>query len=193
MALPRFFYKLNWRLMLIHLVACWLFINAFRTLSYLHDPELISFIAHLHRPDFKHPDKFLKDISRFGGFGLRLTYLLLWAEGGAIAGLLAGFAVSLFIAIKKHWYWLNSLVVFVVLALLGVLKVSVWQYLKVILLKPGLVFKTFSVGYFLVNGLVMLGLGLLLFFGDKVIIFINSDWPTSPKVRLQTGGLNDEQ
>jgi hypothetical protein len=170
MAPPQFLSRLNWRLMLIHLVACWLFIHALNTLAYLHDPELVSFFR--DHPDYKEPDKFLHEFGRYGT--ARTDRQLRWIGYGEVAGLLAGFVLSLFIAIKNHWYWLNSLVVLFFLILLRVLKVSVWHYLKIMFLTPGSIFKELSVGYLLVNGLVMLGLGLMLFFGKKVIAFINS-------------------
>jgi hypothetical protein len=83
MPLPQFITRLNWRLIVVHLAACWLFINAFWMFSYLHDPELIAFVRD-HRPpvgvDHKHNDAYLKEFDRFGSG--RITYTLIWAAYG---------------------------------------------------------------------------------------------------------------
>jgi hypothetical protein len=185
MPAPQFISRLNWRLIVVHLAACWLFINAFWMFSYLHDPELIAFVRD-HRPpvgvDHKHNDAYLKEFDRFGSG--RITYTLIWAAYGEMA--------ALFLVIKKHWYWLNSLIVFAAFILFGLLKVEIWRYVGSVFSTPGRLFKAESIGYLLVNGLVMLGLGVLLFFSNKIIAFINSGWPKSTKVPLLLEGQGSD-
>jgi hypothetical protein len=176
--------------MLIHLVACWLFMNAFILFSYLHDSELVAFIGNHPYSDYKDKGKYLDELGHFG-IG-RIAGLSLWAGYSSMVGFLVGIGLSLFVVIKKRWYWLNSLLIFVTMILLGVLKVPAWKYLKVVFLEPGEIFKELSVGYFLTNGLVMLALGSLLFFWNKIIAFISSDWPMMAAESVPVGSPQNE-
>jgi hypothetical protein len=49
-----------------------------------------------------------------------------------------------------------------------------WHFLKYIFLKPGLLFKS-DIAFYLTNGLIMLAIGLLLFFMKWSVRFINGD------------------
>jgi hypothetical protein len=153
MALSNFLSKLNWRLILIHLCACWFFIYSFQVLVYLHDYNFVSII--LKYP--KNPEKWPFDAHRFYND-------ILWLGLSKYIGLLTGFLISLAICIKRHWFWLNSLIVFLVAFLLSRFYLFGWRYLKHIFLAPGSLFKENSFRYFLVNGLIMLIIGLVLFF-----------------------------
>jgi len=97
----------------------------------------------------------------------------LWISLSKPIGLLTGFLISLAITIKKHWYWVNSLIVFLLASLLLRYHLFGWNYLSYIFMALGAVFKEYSIGYFLVNGLVMLTIGLMLFFLKQVQKFIS--------------------
>ena len=153
------FPKLNWRLLLIHLVACWLFVYAFNSLFFLID---YSFIKTLRQSELKRPYD-----------GHRLTIDLLWISYGGLIGLLVAFGISLLIAVKNKWHWINCLIILLVVFLLERFDIA-WPYLKHIFLAPGRLVKS-EIAYFLVNGTVMLTLGLLLFFLKPIKQFINSN------------------
>jgi hypothetical protein len=172
--LSNFISKLNWRLILIHLIACGFFIYSFLVFSYLHDHKFL--MGFLNRPKnwFHNPQNWHFDISTFSNAAL-------WISLSKPLGLLIGFLISLAITIKKHWYWVNSLIVFFVAFLLLRYNLFGWHYLSYVFLVPGSLFKEYSIGYFLVNGLLMLAIGLLLFFLRRVQQFINPIWASEKR------------
>ena len=151
--------------MLVHLIACWFFIYSFLIFSYLHDHQFLMNFLNQPKSWFDHPKSWHFDPSK-------LTIDLLWINLSKGVGLLAGFLTSLAIAIKKHWYWINSLIVFLVAILLLKFDIFSWQYLRRIFLAPGSLFKGYSIGYFLVNGSIMLAIGIMLFFLKRIENFI---------------------
>ena len=158
MTLSQFVSKLNWRLMLVHLIACWFFIYASMELAALYDINIF---------------KELKDI-RSNAVQRRIFYDAIWVSLGEDAGVLTAFIISLVLSIKHRWYWLNSVIVLLVGFFLNRFDLFGWQFLKHIFLKPGLLFKSY-IGYYLTNGLIMLTIGLLLFFLKWSVRFINGE------------------
>jgi hypothetical protein len=167
MAFSNFLSKLNWRLMVIHFVACWFFIYGFQQLAALHDIALTNAFTNIKNVD---DDKMLNVIKRFGAS--RIATEALWINLSGPLGLLTGFIISLLVSLKHKWYWLNSVIVFVVMILLKRFKLLGWYYLKQIVLEPGYLFKS-PTARFLANGLIMLAIGLSLFFMKWSIRFIN--------------------
>jgi hypothetical protein len=165
MALSNFISKLNWRLLVLHFIACWFLIYSFLMFSYIHDNEL--FIDLLNHPkDWMTKGRLLHvDPSR-------MSNDTLWVILSKYIGLLTGFLISLILAIKKHWHWLNSLIVFLISILLLRFHLLGWNYLSQIFTMPGALFKKYGIGYFLINGSVMLAIGLLLFFLKWSVQFI---------------------
>ncbi|WP_426668741.1 hypothetical protein ACPPVU_21215 [Mucilaginibacter sp. McL0603] len=169
MTLSNFLSKLNWRLMVIHFIACWFFIYAFQQLAFLHDIELSKAYMSTKSTD---NSKMLAIIKRFGYN--RIYIETLWINLGGPVGFFTGFVISLLISLKNKWYWLNSVIVFVVIFLLMRYGLLGWHYLKQIFLSPGDLFKSIT-AYFLTNGLIMMAIGLCLFFMRWSIRFINGN------------------
>jgi hypothetical protein len=165
MALSNFTSKLNGRLIVVHLIGCWFFIYSFFILSYLHDREFLLSFLNYTEYGTRLPQNWHFDASK-------LTIFLLWNGSSKAIGLLTAFLISITIVIKKRWYWVNSLIVFSVAILLLRYNLFGWDYLKYIFLTPGSLFKEYSIGYFLTNGLVMFAIGLLLLFLKPVQQFI---------------------
>jgi hypothetical protein len=82
-------------------------------------------------------------------------------------GLLVAFIISLSISIYRKWFWLNSVLVLLITYTLFRLDFLLWDYLKVIFRFIG-GFMPNIILDFLVDGLVMLFLGLLIFFSKKI-------------------------
>ena len=120
-----------------------------------------------------HPKNWYNDPQNFHFNASDLSIDLLWINLSKPSGLLTGFLISLAITIKKHWYWVNSLIVFLTASLLLRYHLFGWYYLSYIFQAPGSIFKAYSIGYFLVNGLIMLTIGLLLFFLKWPVQFIS--------------------
>ncbi|HTD39226.1 MAG TPA: hypothetical protein VK671_01310 [Mucilaginibacter sp.] len=158
MTLSQFVSKLNWRLILVHLIACWFFIHAFLEFAGLHDIDIY---------------KEVKDI-RSSAVQSRIYYDAIWISLSEDAGLLTAFIISLVLSIKHRWHWLNSVIVLLVGFFLNRFDLFGWHFLKHIFLKPGYLFKS-DIGFYLTNGLIMLTIGLLVFFLKWSVRFINGN------------------
>jgi hypothetical protein len=150
--------------MVIHFAGCWFFIYAFQKLAALHDIELLNAMNNIKDVD--------DVIKRFGPNRIAIEALLI--NLGGPVGLLTGFIISLLISLKNKWHWLNSVIVFVVMIFLKKFKLLGWNYLKPIVLSPGDLFKSMT-AHFLAPGLIMLAIGLCLFFMKWSIRFINGN------------------
>ena len=165
MTLSNFIARLNWRQIVIHFAACVFFIFAFTTLSYLYDTKIV-------------------DIARLGNSGLDeavknnkltapdLTYFVLWTSISGTIGLLVAFLISLFISIKRRWFWVNSLIVLLVIYFLRWLTDFGWSYLRKYFWAPGHLFSN-TATEFIINGTLLIGIGLFLFFANWTNQFIN--------------------
>ncbi len=166
MTLQNFIARLNWRQVLLHSLAFWFFIYAFQTLSYLYDTKLVDIV----RSDGQLTDKALID----NGIEMAdLTYFVLWTNVSGFIGLLVAFIFSLIISIRNHWFWINSLIAFIVVYLLYKFELMGWTYLKHIFWYPGKMFNITKVE-FLFNGIVLLTIGLLIFFLKQSNRFIEN-------------------
>ena len=167
MTLQNFIARLNWRQLIVHFVAFWFFIHAFQTLSYLYDTKLID----AFRNSNEHiTGKLLTE----GGFEASdLTYFVLWTNVSGFIGLLVAFIISLTISIRRHWFWVNSLIIFVAIYLLHRFGLLGWNYSKPFFWYLGQKFNNSTVE-FLFNGIVMLVIGLLIFFLKRPNQFIET-------------------
>ena len=165
MTLHKFIARLNWRHVAIHFIATWFFMYSFQTLAVLHDINLVD----IFRQSGK--DSLMNAMKENKISGSDLTYFTVWTSLANTIGLLVAFGISLTISIKRKWFWFNSFLVLVVVLILGRFDLLGWKYLKEIFLKPGEIFSTTTLE-FLVNGLIILTLGLLTFFLAKTNKFI---------------------
>lgn len=165
MALYNFVKKLNWRLMLIHSVACVFFIYAFKQLFILHD---IEFLTALSGNNFKgvHHDEVL-----------RITNDLLWWNISGSIGLLLAFFISLTICILKKWFWLNPVIMLLITVLLLRSHLLGVEYAPIIRYSSRKLFYLSSYWYCVINGVELLTLGLLIFFSKVSMWFIRRSLP----------------
>ncbi len=168
MTLSNFLSKLNWRLILIHFVATWFIFHALWQLGYLYDYDFLEDIMHHN----------FKSISNHEGptVGERLSTLLLRAILIGLVGVLISFAISLLLSAKYKWYWVNSSIVFFIAFITCCFHRFYWSHIRFIFQAPGSLFKL-DWANILANGLVMLTIGLLLFFNKRLIRFINGNTP----------------
>ena len=158
--------KINWRQILIHAVAAWFFMAAFQTLSYLYDVNLVNI---LRQSNFETGTDILK---KHGISTEEFTAFLLFTNFSALAGLLVAFIISLIISSRQHWYWMNSLLAFIVTYILFRFDLLGWEYLRKIFWYPGQLFKS-TTSEFLINGIILLSIGLLVFFLPRSKWFIS--------------------
>jgi hypothetical protein len=170
--------RINWRLILIHFIATWFFIQSFFILSFLHDLKAYEVFTDKWRKEYFDEARFMNVIN--------------WMYTSPYIGLLVAFAISLTISIKRKWLWLNSLLVFILSYLLKRFGLDGWKFLKMIFLTPGQYFNHHSAWYYLANGLPMLILGFVLFYSKWTNHFISNssfkidenDMPTTTKASL---------
>lgn len=153
---PRFISRINWRQILVHFVAFWFFIYAFQTLSYLYDTKLVDTIRYSNSQDS------IKTLTDNGTTTSNLVFLQLYVNISGLIGLLIAFMISLAISIKKHWLWINPLIAFALMYTLYRFDLLGWTYLKQTFWFLGQRFRN-STAEFLLNGTILLTIGLLIF------------------------------
>lgn len=170
MTFRTFLSKLNWRQMLVHFVAMWFFIHAFQFLSYLTNIRLYEAV----QTSSKNNGRF--STANFSAAEL-VSYLYYTTTSWFFALLLA-LIISLLMSKWKKWFWLNSLISFLIAYLLERFDYSGWYYLKHIFFLPGSVFKHTSyypTFYLLTNGAVLLSLGVVTFFNNRITRFVDEN------------------
>jgi hypothetical protein len=167
MTLHIFISKLNWRQILLHFAAFWFFIHAFQTLSYLYDVKLIDSVRQSKEQD-------PIEILRASGTSIAtLTNFVLWTNVSGFVGLLVAFIISLAISFKRHWFWINALIAFILSYLLYRFDLLGWTYLRSFFWYLGREFNN-SMVEFMLNGIILLAIGLLIFFLRAPNQFIES-------------------
>ncbi|HEX5154594.1 MAG TPA: hypothetical protein VFW07_24275 [Parafilimonas sp.] len=161
--------KINWRQILIHAVAAWFFMAAFQTLSYLYNVDLIKI---LRQSNF---ETGTEDVLKKHGISMEeFTAFLLFTNFSALAGLLVAFIISLFVSSRQHWYWINSLLAFILTYILFRFDLLGWEYLRKFFWYPGQLFTSTAIE-FLVNGLILLAIGFLVLFLPRSKRFISKE------------------
>jgi hypothetical protein len=168
MTLHNFISRLNWRQILLHLIAFWFFIHAFETLSYLTDTKFVEL--------FRQSSQALTrtTLEENGMSALNMTELIFKLSVANLIGLVVAVIISLVISIRQHWFWVNSLIALLIMFIpinLGFLN---WEYLREIFWIPGQLFSNTTIE-FLINGIILLTIGLLIFFWKRARRFIENN------------------
>jgi hypothetical protein len=172
MTKPPFITRLNWRLILLNIAAYWFSAYGFNLLSTLYDLESFRYLVKIQEHHISY-----KDLPE--NFSHNIESLFRETVSATFGGELVAFIISLLIAFKKRWFWLNSFIPLLVTFLLIRFHISGWNWLKHIFLKPGHLFAYPSAGYFIANGSVLLILGALcLFFSTKLNFPVRTETPT---------------
>jgi hypothetical protein len=167
MTLSDFISKLNWRLMIVHILACWFFFHALWQLGFLYDYNYLEEIRrHINEHNYR-------DFNNYRGLDARRIAMIPFnAALIGLGGLLAGFVLSLLLSLKHKWFWVNSVIILLITFILFCLDRFYFDYLRPVFRFPGRLFKP-DWAYILANGLIMLAIGLLLFLLKRVIKFID--------------------
>ena len=177
MTLRNFIQRLNWRQILVHFVATWFFIYAFQFLAYLSNTTMFDGLQKFSSSDQEELNNFLKDKDFTAG--QMITYFY-YASAVWLLGLIIAFIFSLLISKKRKWFWINSLIVFLLVFFLKEYDLLGWSFLKSIFLTPGKIFKNspyYVTLYLLTDGLILLGLGIFTFLNRRINEFIdNGNW-----------------
>jgi len=108
MTLQNFISRLNWRQILLHVIAFWFFIYAFETFAYLTDTKFIELFRHSNQEITR------TTLEENGISSSNITDLLFTVTAAGLSGLVVAFIISLVISIKQHWFWVNSLIVLLI-------------------------------------------------------------------------------
>ncbi|MGZ3872387.1 MAG: hypothetical protein ACXVJD_05695 [Mucilaginibacter sp.] len=160
-----FLLKFNLRLLIIHFVAFWFFIYAFRTLSFLHDFGFLVTAPIEVRLNETERLNFDREI----------------AAQASLLGLVIAYIISWLISLKRDWFWLNSLAVFILMYALKYYNLLGWNILQNVFLLTCHVVGQNTRAFYIVNGAIMLGLGCLLLFSGKIKRFIDGGGPAKKK------------
>lgn len=124
-------------------------------LSYLFNSEIAEVIRHSVHPE--------QEIAKKYNTAIPLTNLVILSSFAYVIGYFLAFILSLYIGKNKpKFYWLNSLASLIIFWAMGWFGITGWNYLKIIFLTPGEFFN--GVGYYLINGLLMVSIGIALLF-----------------------------
>ena len=156
--IKNFFISINIRLILIHFIAFWLFIYGFQTLAFLHDHEF--FKASLNRINaLNFPARYDADatfVQQSSIFGLLLAYIISWT-----------------ISSRRDWFWASSAICFVLAFVMRVNGLLLWDKLHGTFLWAGGLFNEDSIWGYIVNAALMIGLGCIVFFWNRIIHIID--------------------
>jgi len=171
MTLSNFLSKLNWRLILIHFVATWFIFHALWEFGFLYDYNYLEAISsRINEHNYR-------DFNNYRGLdGERISKILYYAILTKLGGVLGGFIISLLLSFKHKWLWVNSLIVLLMTFILFCLDRFYYDHIRFITQAPGKIFKS-DWAHLITNGLIMLAIGLLLFFNKRLIRFINGNVP----------------
>lgn len=158
-SMKHFMARINWKQVLVYTIAIWFVTYAFETLSYLFHLKTIN-AARLH------------GVNAFEKSGVTpgdLSLFLIWKTFAGAIGWLTAFFISLVLSIKRGWFWLNSLLSLAFALML--LRIHLWEYVKTVFYFPGRLASNLSIE-FLINGVLLLSIGLLIFFSQAINRFI---------------------
>lgn len=105
--------KVNWQLIITHLVATFFIIIAARQFAILNDPGFIESF------DKYGVDNGLKHLAKEDNFPTRLVYFSLWTNLSSFIGVMLAFVISLILTIKRKVFWANAIIVFIMVFLLN--------------------------------------------------------------------------
>ncbi|HVW14544.1 MAG TPA: hypothetical protein VHB54_11990 [Mucilaginibacter sp.] len=162
--------------MLLHLIAYWFLFQSFDYFGVCYDYHFrIDFINHHSFSGHITDDEFRKiNVDELR----RVLNDNVISNTIPVVSLLITLGLSLTISIRKKWYWVNAIFVFVVafslLVLWRLLKIKIgpWTYMRYIFRMPGYFFRG-TMWYFITDGSVLLFIGLILIFWKRIVVFIN--------------------
>lgn len=153
------FSKINAKLIGLHLVAGWFLMTGFYTISFLTNIQFAE--------EFKTTTPF----SAGAWWGQVPNSFVSTIIVSGFAGLIISFIISLSICIRKKWFWLNAVIVLILSLLLLKFFWILWNNVKPFAWFAGARFNNISLE-FLVNGIILLSIGLFIFFSKWTNQFI---------------------
>lgn len=161
-----FFSKLNLRLIVIHFFAFLFFLFAFHTVAFLYDYKFLYLVSeHTNRLNF--PGRFENDmtiVEQAGNLGLLTAYVISWS-----------------VSSRRDWFWLNSVIVFVLWFAIKNFGLPQFKFYEKLIMSPGGFLKVYSLWGHVAVGAVSIAIGLFIFLFNKLNQYINDDGVDAPK------------
>jgi uncharacterized membrane protein YkgB len=170
--------KFNWRLIIIHFLASCLFLLAFREFMYISDYQYFKSAYKLIEKNNWHFD------------GHRIETDINNIDYAGLVGIVLAFIISLAISIKRRWFWVNSLLVFLIAFLTArfVVKIPLGFYISY------LYFHTLHRWVELtVTATIILSIALGLFFSRYSMKFIDTGAYKKPQPDLSDSSFPTKQ
>ena len=159
MKFPNFIFKINWRIIILHIVATIFIILSAKQFALLNDIEIIKLV------DKYGAENAIKQLKKESDFSIRIVYFLLWNNMSILIGLLIAFILSFIIIIRNKMFWLNSLIIFVTELLFIRLGLFKNQIINTLFYSFGDMFPNFGILYkSIINGTILLIFALFIFF-----------------------------
>ena len=154
--------KIEWRKVLIYLIAIWLFSEALQTFFYFSNVHFLKSIIVARKNGLT--EKNLITESN----GIEFLNFYYYSTVGSIIGFFTGFLISLLLSIKQKWAWLNSILSLAISYILSWIGLIKSYFLKSIVLFPGIIFKNNISLTISINASILLFLGIFAFFLSRI-------------------------
>jgi len=163
-------FKLNFRLIAIHLLASLFLLIAAKRFALLYDFEFVESLYKYGYPEFiKHLHTENDTIT----MGERMATTILAIAIANLIALVTSFSYSLFISIKRKAFWLNSFLVLLICYSINILSLLDISIIKSTTNIVGNIFISYGLKYaIIINGIFNLLISVFLFFNKRIIRFI---------------------
>lgn len=142
----------------MHLLACYFFMYAFQTISYLYDIRLVEISRHYDQSALPQElDRRKIDHDYYADYLGYYPFIM------GLIGLLAAFVIAIVIVIKQRWFWVNSFIAFVITYFFFRLNIPPWKIVAPIFRYPGQMITGSTWLEFIINSAIPLGIGLFIF------------------------------
>jgi hypothetical protein len=117
--------------------------------------------------------------------------MLIITEAGYV-GLIIAYIISWRLSVKHQWFWINSVIVFLVAFGLASFDLLGWRQLRGICMAPGLIFGKNTKLYLITDVVIMLAVGSFLFFNKWIINFIDKGVKGDREVGAEKGSMSSK-
>jgi len=153
---------LNWRIVLTHFIAIWLFSEATQAFFYLSDINFLQIII-----DGKKKGLSAKEIIN-NKTAVSFSNFYYYASVGSILGFFIGILISLITTIRQKWMWVNTLIATMLTYILGWLGLNRSYFLGAIFKFPGIIIQKNTTLTIILDATILLALGIFAFFFCKL-------------------------
>lgn len=150
--------KINWRIILVHIIATYFVVLATKQFVQLNDTELVKLV------DKYGVENSIKQLQKDSNTPSRIAYYLFWNGASNLIGLLIAFVISLIICIQRNIFWLNGLIVFIIGLSFNKLGLFKDQTISRIFFYCEKLFPHFGIQYkFFINGTILFVIAIFIF------------------------------